>query len=485
MNINIINKKENIFVFVGLLALLILPRIAAYFLLGSGIIGTDAQSRYFPQTVRLSENISVFFQQTGPAYSLFLLFFKKLNIDIVSGPVLVQHVLGIITALLVFRYFKKINLPLAFFVTLFAYFSWIALWLEHTILREALASFLMVVLVILVSRASKELKYFQFNFALLAGLMGIALVFVRIEFAVLFVLMPLILFAARKREFPDFKLRDKIFLRWSFGYFCPLIVVLLVYLALPRPVLVNASYGTYDSRFGIAYFTLIPEAFYYENSSYPELQKKYQNILEESGKNKSGEEINPEKRERMGKFYAATAEYLSLRPEINLSPLEIMDQIYLEIMKKNTLIYLKSFGLNLKNHLLGIAELNTLKHQGVAASVDTQTSGNKITQIPFLNSLLWAYNAGLILFSSIVFWLFWPSLAFLLVKWKSLPGEVIISFFIVLIHIPVLAFLADPAHRFRYPIDPFLYFLQFYLIWIFLGFLFAKYVKPLYNKKLL
>ena len=183
----------------------------------------------------------------------------------------------------------------------------------------------------------------------------------------------------------------------------------------------------------------------------------------------------------MGKFYEATIVYLSLHPEIRISYLELMDKIYIEIITKNALVYSKSFVINMGNHLLGSAELNTLKYRGVAETVDTQTPESRLAGGSLLNSIFWIYNTGLIIFNSVIFWLFLPSLAFFAVKWKSLPAEVVISFLISSAHFTVLAFFADPAHRFRYPIDPFIYFLQFYLILLFFGFLFAKYIKNPYN----
>ncbi|MCX6764131.1 MAG: hypothetical protein NTU58_00250 [Candidatus Nealsonbacteria bacterium] len=473
--LTVLKNKKNIFILGFLLVLLILPRIAIYPIFGVGIVGTDAQFRYFPQAKELSESFGNFFNQTGPAYSLFLLFFEKINNDMVAGPVLIQHIIGIITALLVFCYFKKINLPLAFFVTIFTYSAWTALWIEHTILRESLASFLMVILVILVSLAAKELKYFKFIFAFLTGLIGLALVFIRIEFVVLLIFMPLILFIVKKKELPNFKFKDRNFLKWNFGYFCPFFIVFIVYFMLFRPVQIKTT--DYGSFFIVSYYSLIPETFYYNNSRYAGLLNEYQEILETAGTKR--EETSLAKRERMAKFDEVTSEYLSRHPEIKLSKLEIMDKIYIEIMIKNTLVYLESFGVNLKNHLLGTAELDTLifKDKITDSGVETKIDS------PVIDKIFHFHNIGMKWFSTVLFWLFLPSTAFLFIKWKSLPSEVIISFFITVIHILVLSFLTNPAHRFRYPIDPFIYFLQFYLILTFFNMIFFGKIKLLYKRQ--
>ncbi|MFH1287387.1 MAG: hypothetical protein ABII25_01660 [bacterium] len=461
-----LKNKKSIFILGLLLFFLILPRILVYFVFGPGLVGADAEGRYFPQVEQLSESFTNFFSQTGPLYSLFLMFFDKINNNMVAGPVLIQHILGIITALIVFYYFRKINLPLAFFVTILTYSSWIALWLEHTILRDSLAALFAVLLVILASLAAKEARYFKFLFAILVGLIGLILVFIRIEFIVLFILMPLIIFVVKKRIIPGFRLKDKKFWQWNFGYFLPLLIVLIIYSALFQPFQMGTTYGSF---FNIAYLDLIPDAFYYENSNYPELLEKYQGVSE----------TNAGKRERLGKLYEVTEEYLSGHPEIELSYLEIMDRIYIEIMTRNTLVYLKSFSINFKNNLLGIAELNTL----ISKDKITDSGVETIIDYPVVDKIFHTHNIGMKWFSIALFLLFLISLPFLIIKWRSLPPEIVIAFLVCVIHISVLAFLADANHRFRYPLDPFFYFFQFYLISILLRTIFIGFKNRLFVKK--
>ena len=106
----IFDNKKYILILCLLLVFLILPRIAVYPMFGRGMTSADADLRYFPQARELSESLTNFFNQNGPLYSLFLLFFEKINVDPIAGPVAVQHLLGIITALLAFWYFRKIGL---------------------------------------------------------------------------------------------------------------------------------------------------------------------------------------------------------------------------------------------------------------------------------------------------------------------------------------------------------------------------------------
>lgn len=450
--------KKNILILGLLLFLLILPRLIIYPLFGPGIVGTDAEDRYFLQAEKLSESFSSFFSQTGPAYSLFLLFFKKINNDMVTGPVFFQHIFGIISGVLIFYYFKRINLPLAFIVTILSYSSWIALWLEHTILREALVSFFVVLLAILLSLTAKDKKYFKFLFGFLAGVTGLTLIFLRIEFIALFLATPLILLIIRKKNSPELRFWNRMSLKWILGYVFPLVIVYAAYVAASRPLRTEIPYG---SLFNISYHSLNSEVFYYKNSQHPALLKGYQEVLEAN---------NGRVSKSMAKFYETTEEYLVEHPELKFSTLQIMDRLYLEMITKNTLAYLKSSLLNLKNHLIGIVELNTL------------ASRDKISGIRVVDELIQVSNSGLRLFHLILFWLFLPSLPFLFIKWRTLPSEVIIAFFIGAIHLFVLTVFSNPAHRFRYPIDPFLYFLQLYLILYFLKTLSSKTVRLFVHK---
>jgi len=500
----IFENKRNIFILCLLLFLLILPRIAVYFIFGNGLIGTDAQGRYFPQVEKLSESLSNFFNQIGPLYSLFLLFFDKINNDMVTGPVLIQHIIGVITGVLVFYYFKRVNLFLAAFVTVFVYSGWLALWVEHTILRESLAAFFFVLLVLIFSLATRALvkgeeeatasstireeKYFKLPYAFLAGFTGLTLVFFRIEFLFLVIFFPLVLFFAKKEKPLNFKFWDKRFLKWSLGYFLPLFVVFLISGAI---ILKNQKQNEfqYGSLFGVSYYTLayhnfLPRIFYYENSRYPGLLEKYQSALEVHKKELNN--LTPaDRREKIGGalniVYKSTEDYLSEHPEINLSANQLMDRVYLEIIKKNTLIYLQGVAVNFKSHLVGMSELYTVSAKSSQlALLKIHLSGQDpldvkdLKQVSIFDKALRVYIAGMIIFSKILFWLFLISLPVLFFKWKIMPPEIIISLFVVFLHLSVLAIFADPSQRFRYPIDPFLYFLEFYLIWYFLKIVFSK-----------
>jgi len=151
--------------------------------------------------------------------------------------------------------------------------------------------------------------------------------------------------------------------------------------------------------------------------------------------------------------------------------LQIMDKIFIEIMTKNTLVYSESVLINVKNQILGISELHSL------------ITKYKLSESSSTDRILRDYNIGTVWFSIILFWLSLISLPFLFIKWKTLPPEIVMSFLVSVIQIGVLAFLADANHRFKYPIDPFIYFLQFYLILIFLGTIVSGFKKYIVDKK--
>jgi len=459
--------------------------MAVYPNLGVGLVGTDGQVRYFVQAEQLSESFANFFTQTGPLYSAFLMLFGEITNDMVTGPIIVQHILGIITALLIFFYFRRVSLPLALIVTIFLFASVLAVYLEHWILRAAMASFLTVLLVVQLSLAARDTKYLNFIFGFCAGLTSVMLLFTRIEYITLVILIPLILFIVKKRETHDFKLWNKPLLKWIGGYICLALVIGGVigsmYIVTPSQPTIKSPYGSY---FNIAYHSIAPDVFTYDNSRYPDLLKRYQTVLETTHGSAS-----------VNLLHQTTEEYLVERPEMKYTRDEMMDKMYIDMMTRNTLPYLKSFALNLGNQLLGRGEAEYLTQTGIIITSLRIVSSNGVVEgVTMMDSqtteidskggiwnyppIVFAVNLASqiyttvmalvykVLLSSVLAWLLLPSLVYFFIKWKTLPKEVIIAFFVSTIPILTLAFLANPIHRFRYPIDPFLYFLQLYLIFL-------------------
>jgi hypothetical protein len=275
------------------------------------------------------------------------------------------------------------------------------------------------------------------------------LISLRIEFIVLVVLLPFVILFAQKRQTANFKINNELFLKWVIAYFSPLAIVFIFFTFMPN----HKAIGDYNSVFAVAYCNLSKESFSYENSKYPELLKEYRGILE-TGKTTC---------ESMAVFYQKTNEYLSNHSELKMSPSKMLDRVYVEIMVKNTFSYAKTFITNLKNHLLGIAEIDSLVIKYRSA-----------TGAGLFDIFFWIFNVSTIIFYKILFVFFILSLPLLFLKRNHLPYQAFIAFWVSAIHIFVLAFLTNPAHRFRYELDPFIYFIQFYAILALLKWLICK-----------
>jgi hypothetical protein len=479
MQSNVFTKKEIVLLSI-FTAVLTIPRILLYFVLGHGLVGTDGQARYIPQAQQLSLSFSHFFALVGPFYSTILMLLYKFTHDYVTGPVILQHILGIITALLIYFYVKKVNLPLAVAVALIVYAGLFSLFMEHYILREAVTAFLMVSMVFLLTLAAKETKYMKLIFGLLTGLTGVLLVLTRIELVVVVILVPVVLFIARKTGDSGFHIRNMAFWKWTCGYYLLLAAVAIIAGAMsivsPGQTLIVSPYGSYTT---VAYYNLKPNAFNYENSRYPELLKMYQAAEAKGG--------NPP--ETVMAIQEATIEYLNQNPTIKLSISKMMDRMYFEGLTKNPGPFLWSVAANLGNQLMGKGEAGFLTQTNIKmgnlsvvsnnSSVIGVTDISKATPGTGKTGFLWSivnmasqiYSTvwGLIyrVLSSAVFaWLLILSAVYMFIKWKKLPAEIIVSFLICAIVFATITIIANPIHRFRYPVDPLMYFLQLYLIYL-------------------
>jgi len=144
---------------------------------------------------------------------------------------------------------------------------------------------------------------------------------------------------------------------------------------------------------------------------------------------------------------------------------------------------------NFKSHLMGLAELESVSAKSSQlALLKIHLSGKEpldvkdLELVSMLDKAFRTYIAGMLIFSKILFWLFLISLPILFFKWKIMPPKIIVSCFVVFLHLSILAIFADPSQRFRYAIDPFLYFLQFYLILYFLKTFSFKTIKLFHHR---
>lgn len=464
-----LKNNQTLLILLGLLLVLVVPRVLVYVALGSGMVPTDAEARYLPQAEELGRSFGVFFSLASPVYSTCLYILGEITGNMVVGMVIVQHILGIGTGLLVFFLLRRINPILAFIVTVLVFSSVLMLWVEHSILREAIAGFCLVAWLSVLFYTIGHEKQPGWLFGVISALIGVVLVLVRIEYIALVFLMPVIFFIVNRMERPDFRLRNRPFLKWTGGYTGIVIVFILVYILVPGQA---GALQTYDRLFNIAWHALQPEVFYYDNSRHPELRDAYQQIIESEEGYLSIDEEHFTIYRGMA-FEEATKDYLASNPEIGVTVDEMLDGMYVEMMTRNTGEFLRSYAINVQNHFLGQGE--NIKFTGVFnKNLDEQTAG-----IPPVNWLLrvstialdWVYG----IFQSV--WFFWLFLGALLVtafRWKKLPGQVMAVLMICLVHILVLAFIANSTHRFRLALDPLLLFAQLYIIYYSLAFILTR-----------
>lgn len=482
------------FLLILLLLFLIIPRITIYFTEGLGSYTVDAEARYFPQAKSLLVSWNVFFSHTGPAYSALLSVFQRFMGDMVIGPVVMQHMIGILTAILTFMIFKNINAFFAFFVTVLVFCSERSVVIEHTILRESIASFFLVLTVYCSINALKkrlEKDSYKLMNIFLAGLSGLSLCLVRLEFIILIIVIFLFIFIIKRKYLsPANQDSGAFLLKCMVMYVLPFVLITLGFYSIST--FKFSQYG--GTKFNIAYHSLRPNVFYYSNSKYPELLKSYQKIVDEnktvirltgSFYKKNDDDLlskypvlskypeflikplqkfideNRAVSRSMESFYKITDDYLLKHHELKMTNLQLMDDIFIEIITKNPVKYIQSYLVNLMNQALG--EYNQMK------LVNINPTGNQ-----YIDALLWifnfptfylkqlAVNVIMLLLSAIIF----PYFLLNSGRFNKLPIEISLSLVIVAVHLLVISGISNPVSRFRYPIDPFYFAVPIYGIFL-------------------
>lgn len=434
------------YLFFILLIFLTTPRITIYLVQGFGSYGTDAESRYFPQATVLLSSWTTFFSQTGPGYSAILALFQLVTDSIVVGPVIAQHLAGVITATLIFFIFARINIFLSFLLCLLVFCSQLSVALEHVVLRESLASLFLALTVFFSLNGRNELSrsVTTYIYFFLAGLSGLLLCLIRIEFVFVVGAIPLfVLIHWFVCSHDDNINRGIIITKSLLIYLIPFALILVIFFSNGK-----FRFSQYSgTKFNVAYHSLNSDVFYYDNSMYPDLLVSYQEILKKNGTVTKS----------MASFYKTTDEYLQKHPELKMSRFELMDNIFLEILTKNSLKYLHSYFMNFVNQALGKDE-----QMGLVQKWPTGSHA--------INGMVWIFtfptfyiNQGIV--NMVVLVISAIAFPYFLINFKrfyKLPIEISLSIVIVITHLIVLGFVANPAARFRYPIDPFYYAVPIY-----------------------
>ena len=126
------------------------------------------------------------------------------------------------------------------------------------------------------------------------------------------------------------------------------------------------------------------------------------------------------------------------------------------MMRKNTLVYMESFIINFKNTLL-----TKCASDSDILFIPPLATNKKIIKSIF-SILTFPNRIKPITVNKCLFWLFFLALPIFLFKYKMIPSEAFLILFIVISQLIVYSWLS-PAHpRFRYNIDPLIYFVQIY-----------------------
>lgn len=436
-----------------LLLFLIVPRIVVYLNQGPGVVGTDATARYFPQVDKQSQSLKYFFTQTGAPYSSVLLFFKTVSNNMVGGTVILQHIIGLLTAFMIFIFFHRVNRYFAFMVSFLVFSSRLSVGLEHYISRESLTSFLLIALVFLMFYVKEKIISNPIYKGFLAGCVALLLFLFRIEYIVLVVFLPLLLvFIIKKYRNPDAQFSRRYFLKYFCAYFTPFLIIGILNISIRRELRFQQYTRTY---FNIAFHSLNPQVFEYGNSNYPELLEDYRKILK----------LNKTVTKSMGQFYKVTEKYLLQHPELKMRQLDLMDRIFVEMIIKNPINFFKSYLNNLKSQALG----NNEHHY----SIKKQRSP---TGIKIIDGILYVFTwpTYKLTFSRLniaVFYIFLLALPVFIIKRRILPEQIIVALFITTIHLLLISGISNAIFRFRYPIDSFLFSIPLYFIIVFGGML--------------
>ncbi len=265
-------------------------------------------------------------------------------VDHIIAPIVLQNIIGILSALICFSIFSKINLKLAYVVTLLSFLNPTALAVDNTILRESLTLFF------LLSAFAVFIKAVRRGSALLCVLSGVLFIVVyqfRPETILIYALLCGVLFL--HNLFREQKIWKAVFL-----FFLPLI--LIIFFAsnnLSYKYAVNINKG----RFGIAMHGLKSKCYFYDSPTFPEFIKNMQKRLTHLEKERFAPCDAPCSTWQLVWFAtdeekARYNQWVSDEEPGKFVKIESDDQIFLDIARYNTFCYLQSVLMNVGYNLI-------------------------------------------------------------------------------------------------------------------------------------
>lgn len=255
-------------------------------------------------------------------------------------PIFFQNILGIVSALICFNIFSKINTKLAYAVTLLAFLNPTTLAIENAILRESLALFFIL------SGFALFLKTIELNRPLLgfaSGALFVLAVQTRSELITIYILLCFLLLV--------YTLFQKQRLWKTVGLFClPLLIsIALVGYSMTREYAVK----NYGGRFGVAIVGLKSRCYFYESQVFPELMRNIQKRAIQCENDRKAPCDDPAPSvfvlksfmdEEIDKYVKGK----NLRSSLD----QIRDQVFLDIVKNNSFCYAKSLLTNVGYNLI-------------------------------------------------------------------------------------------------------------------------------------
>ena len=361
------SKRRNIYL---LLAVLALFRIAAFLLSPDFIqymrVWPDSTEYLSDMHTVLQDPIRIF-DRKSPIYTIWLIinhltFGKIIGVqgsgvyfgvsvyysDIIP-PIFFQNIIGVVSALICFSIFSKINTKLAYAVTLLAFLNPTALAIENAILRESLALFFILSGFALFLKAVKQQNGPLYGF--MSGILFVLAYQTRPELVIVYSLLcsVLIFYTLFYKQ----KLWRTIIL---FCFPLALSIFLVGYQTSHRYV-----YKTYGGRFGVAIFGLKSRCYFYESPTFPELIKNIQKRTTQCEYERKAPCDDPAPSVFVLKTFIDKEIYNYMQNKGLQFPNDeirdqmhnqIRDQIFLDIVKNNSFCYAKSLLTNVGYNLI-------------------------------------------------------------------------------------------------------------------------------------
>lgn len=363
-------NRRNIYL---LLAVLALFRITAFFLSPDFIqymhVWPDSTNYLADMYTVLKDPIRIF-DRKSPVYTIWLIinhltfgkilgfigfqdsgdyFSIKVFFNDIIPPIFFQNILGILSALICFRITSKINTRLAYAVTLLTFLNPTTLAIENAILRESLAIFFIL------GGFALFLKTAQQNRPMLGFISGILFVLAyqnRSELIIIYAILCFVLFL--------YILLTKQNLWKSMVLFCLPLILSIAFTG--YSMIYKSAVKNYGGQFGVAIVGLKSKCYFYESPAFPELIRNIQKRAIQCKNERKAPCDAPAPSVFVLKSFMEEEidKYIIGRKLVDISNSQdiasnrgnLIDQIFLDLVKNNPICYAKSLLANVGYNLI-------------------------------------------------------------------------------------------------------------------------------------